>query len=80
MREVPKQDYVPFGPMLEESFGKNVNPPDIVVGMMQGQPLIVLNSAEPLTDLYVTKNRFFDKDSMAKMQFGSLFGDSIIVS
>ena len=66
--------------MLEESFGKDVNPPDIVVGMMQGQPLIVLKSAEPLTDLYVTKNRFFDKDSMAKMQFGSLFGDSIIVS
>lgn len=35
MREVPKQDYVPLGPMLEESFGKNVNPPDVVVGMMQ---------------------------------------------
>jgi uncharacterized protein YlzI (FlbEa/FlbD family) len=54
MREVPKQDYVPFGPMNEQSFGKNVNPPDIVVGMMQGQPLIVINSAEALTDLYVT--------------------------
>jgi uncharacterized protein YlzI (FlbEa/FlbD family) len=44
-----------------------VNPPDIVVGMMQGQPLIVINSAEALTDLYVTKNKFFDKDAMGKM-------------
>jgi hypothetical protein len=35
MSETPKKDYVPFGPMLEESFGKNVNPPDIVVSMMQ---------------------------------------------
>ena len=80
MREVPKQDYVPFGPMLEESFGKNVNPPDVVVAMMQGQSVVVINSAEPLTDFYVTKNKFFDKDSMGKLQFGPLFGDSIIVS
>ncbi len=53
--------------MLEESFGKNVNPPDIVVAMMQGQPIIVINSAEPLTDLYVTKNKFFDKDPLTKI-------------
>jgi hypothetical protein len=34
MSESPKKDYVPFGPMLEESFGKGVTPPDIVVSMM----------------------------------------------
>jgi hypothetical protein len=66
--------------MLEESFGKNVNPPDIVVAMMQSQPVILINSAEPLTDLYVTKNKFFDKDPLTKVQFSSLFGDSILIS
>ena len=67
MSETPKQDYVPFGPMLEESFGKNVNPPDIVVSMMQSQAVLVLNTAQPLTDIYVTKNKFFDKDPMSKI-------------
>jgi cytochrome P450 len=66
--------------MLEESFGKNVNPPDIVVSMMQSQAVIVLNTAQPLTDIYVTKNKFFDKDPISKIQFGSLFGDSIVLS
>ena len=80
LSERPRQDYLPFGPMLEESFGKNVNPPDVVVSMMQSQAAIVINSAVPLTDIYVIKNKFFDKDSMAKVQFGTLFGDSIIVS
>jgi cytochrome P450 len=66
--------------MLEESFGKNFNPPDVVVAMMQSQPVILINSAEPLTDLYVTKNKFFDKDHLTKIQFSPLFGDSILLS
>jgi hypothetical protein len=80
MSESPKQDYVPFGPMLEESFGKKVTPPDIVVSMMQSQAVLVLNTAQPLTEIYVTKNKFFDKDPISKIQFGSLFGDSIVLS
>ena len=53
--------------MLEESFGKNQTPPDIVVSMMQSQAVLVLNTAQPLTDVYVTKNKFYDKDPMAKI-------------
>jgi cytochrome P450 len=80
MSETPKKDYVPFGPMLEESFGEGETPPAIVVAMMQPQPMIVLNTAEALTDIYITKNKFFDKDPMARISLGTLFGDSIILA
>ena len=41
---------------------------------------MVLNSAQGLTELYVTKNKFFDKDPISKLLFGSLFGDSIVLA
>jgi cytochrome P450 len=42
--------------------------------------MIVLNTAEALTDIYITKNKFFDKDPMARISLGTLFGDSIILA
>lgn len=79
MQEVPRQEYVPFGPMIKQDFGTERSP-DIIVAMMMQQPTLILNSSKFLTELYVTKNRFFEKDPFSAIQFGSLFGKSIVLS
>ncbi|TNV80196.1 hypothetical protein FGO68_gene6044 [Halteria grandinella] len=79
MQEVPRQEFVPFGPMIKQDFG-SAHPPEVIVSMMQQQPVLVLNSAKSLTELYVTKNRFFEKDPIGAIQFGSLFGQSIVLA
>jgi cytochrome P450 len=80
MQTEPTPDFVPFMPILEENYGKGGDFPEVCCFMMQSQPLIVLNSAQALTDVYVTKNKFFDKDPMSRITFGSLFGDSIVLA
>ena len=79
-KENPKRDYVPFGPLLDDQYGVGKNPPDIVGAMMQSQAIVVLNSARVMTDVYLTKNKYFDKDPMSQVLFGSLFGESIVLA
>ena len=42
--------------------------------------MLVFNTAKHLTDVYVNKNKLFDKDPLSRIQFGSLFGDSIVLA
>ena len=80
MSRNPKLDHSPFRPMLEDTYGKNKTFPEIVVCMMQQQPMVVINSARMLTDVYVTKNKYFDKDPISRVLFGSIFGESIVLA
>jgi hypothetical protein len=52
----------------------------MAIFMMQQQPMVILNSARMLTDVYVTKNKFFDKDPISRILFGSIFGESIVLA
>jgi cytochrome P450 len=72
-------DYTPFVPMLKDTFG-DANPPDVVVLMAQSQPMVVLNHPACLTDIYVTKNKYFDKDPLGRIIFGSFIGESIVLA
>lgn len=76
----PKMDHTPFRPMLEDTFGTGKNIPEMAIFMMQQQPMVILNSARMLTDVYVTKNKFFDKDPISRILFGSIFGESIVLA
>jgi cytochrome P450 len=40
----------------------------------------VLNSARSLNEVYQSKNRFFEKDPVSQILFGSLFGSSIVLA
>lgn len=79
MRASPKEDFVPFTPIIKENYG-NANPPAILGFMMSSQPVLVINSGAALTDIYLTKNKYFDKDPIGRVQFSSLFGDSIVLA
>jgi hypothetical protein len=42
--------------------------------------MVILNSARVLTDVYVTKNKYFDKDPISRLLFGSIFGEGIVLA
>ena len=63
---------------LEDSFGKNV--PKVVLDCKSPTPCLVFSDPECLHDLYVTKNKFFDKEPKIRNLYESLTGDSIVFS
>ena len=79
MSKTPKDDHSPFKPLLKDTYG-DASPPEIAVCMMQQQPMVIVNSARILTDIYVSKNKYFDKDPISRLIFGSIFGESIVLA
>lgn len=45
---------------------------------MQGQAALVLNTPQPFTDLYIQKNRFYEKDPIQRLIFKPFLGDSLV--
>ena len=78
MRNMNYYDHIPWQPMVNSMIKKGENrPPEVVGIMMQGQALLVLNTPQPFTDLYVQKNKYFEKDPIGRILFKPFFGDSL---
>jgi hypothetical protein len=58
-------------------FGEDV--PKIFVDTMGRAPTVVFNHHEFLNELYVTKNKYYDKDPSITLKFGVMFGKSLTV-
>lgn len=77
MRNPDNYDYIPWQPMLE-TLEKEGKLPELVGIMMQSQAVLVLNTPQPFTDLYVQKNRYFEKDPIGRIVFKPFFGESLV--
>ncbi|CDW85843.1 cytochrome p450 [Stylonychia lemnae] len=71
------EDYSPFHPLKREKYGSN--PPGIVGLMMHYKPIFIINKPEYLTDLYVSKAKYLDKEPMTKLQLKTLLGNSSLM-
>ena len=59
------------------AFGENY--PKMHIGFIIPQhPSIIVNDPEIVNELYVTKNKYYDKDPRSKASVERLFGDSTI--
>ena len=71
-------NHVPFQPLVQQTFDKNGKPPSVLGVMMQSQAILILNSPEPLNDMYLTKNKYFEKHPVARFMFKDFFGESLV--
>jgi hypothetical protein len=63
--------------MFWEYFGKAI--PPLVAMMTLFMPHIFIASPELLEEIYITKNKYFDKDKGLSMVMGPLLGKSTLV-
>jgi cytochrome P450 len=64
--------------MLIEDFGTNV--PGIAALFLNYYPSLFISDPDMLNELYVTKNKYFDKNDLIRNLFYPLMGDSILLS
>ena len=65
MRRKPKVEYSPFYPLVKEQFGSN--PPGVVGAITFFNALLIINKPEYLTDIFINKSLYVDKDQNIKM-------------
>ena len=63
---------------LVQDYG--TNQPSVVGGFLNYYPVIMIRDAEIMNELYVTKNKYFDKHPLIKNVVYPLMGDSILLS
>jgi cytochrome P450 len=78
MRRDTHVEYSPFYPLVREQFGED--PPAIVGFRNLYNCILFINKPGPLSELFVTKNMYVDKDVIFKVQFAPLFGESSLMS
>lgn len=63
--------------MLAEDFEGNT--PDIVMAFYGFEPTLWIQSTEVLNDLYVARNRYFDKHDLLKNVVSPLLGEGLLL-
>ena len=71
-----KLPLAPFYIPINEDFGES--PPAIVAIMNLFLPIIVINRPELLEELFISKNKYLDKDPMTDLGTRPILGESVL--
>ena len=77
MRRRPRVEYQPFYPLVREQYGEN--PPAFVGAINFFNALLIINKPQPLSDIFINKSMYVDKEEMIKMQFKPFLGESSLL-